>query len=438
MRGLVFSLFLLVCCGSPPLVAQDRATKVRGDRTQLAEDDLWVYNDLSKALAEAKRTNRPLMVVFRCIPCEACSQFDKKLLERPEEVKELLTKFVCVRIVQANGLDLSLFQFDFDQSFHVFFLHADKTILGRYGTRSNRPEEEDMTIASLRQAMLGALDLHRIWPQQKENLAGKQSPPSEFAVPEEMPALKGKYTAKLDYEGEVMKSCIHCHQVRDAERTLYRSQKKPMPDHVLYPFPLPEVLGLRLDPQAAAKIVTVTDGSFAAKAGLQAGDELLKVAGQPLISIADLQWALHRSGDDVRVPVEYRREGKSATTTMHLPTGWKQTSNISWRATTWELRALATGGMLLSELTAEERAALSLRDDQLGLRIKHLGLYGRHAGAKNAGFEKGDVLVAVEGNNRRLNETEFIAFGLTKPAGAKIKIALIRGKERMEKEMPVQ
>ena len=48
--------------------AQDRDTKVRNDRSELAEDGYWIYNDLPRGLAEARRTSKPLLLVFRCIP----------------------------------------------------------------------------------------------------------------------------------------------------------------------------------------------------------------------------------------------------------------------------------------------------------------------------------------------------------------------------------
>src|SRR5215213_10127659 len=107
---------------SPFCFAQDREAKVRADRIRLADDDTWIYNDLEEGFREAKRTGKPLFVVLRCIPCEACSQFDKRLLSSDSEVRDLFDRFVCVRIINANGLDLSLFQFDYDQSFHAFFL----------------------------------------------------------------------------------------------------------------------------------------------------------------------------------------------------------------------------------------------------------------------------------------------------------------------------
>ena len=43
-------------------------------------------------------------------------------------------------MVQANGIDLSLFQFDYDLTFAAFFMNADRTIYGRYGIR---PSQED-------------------------------------------------------------------------------------------------------------------------------------------------------------------------------------------------------------------------------------------------------------------------------------------------------
>ena len=43
----------------------------------------------------------------------------------------------------AYGLDLSLFQFDYDQSFAAFLMNADKPIYGRFGTRSGRPDFAD-------------------------------------------------------------------------------------------------------------------------------------------------------------------------------------------------------------------------------------------------------------------------------------------------------
>ena len=51
---------------------------------------------------------------------------------------ELMEQFICVRLVRTENLDLSVFQFDPDLTFAVFFLNADNTVYGRYGSRSDR------------------------------------------------------------------------------------------------------------------------------------------------------------------------------------------------------------------------------------------------------------------------------------------------------------
>ena len=38
-----------------------------------------IYNNIDAARAEAKRTNKPLFVTFRCVPCHACKRFDAEV-----------------------------------------------------------------------------------------------------------------------------------------------------------------------------------------------------------------------------------------------------------------------------------------------------------------------------------------------------------------------
>ena len=65
-----------------------------------------------------------------------------------------------MRLVKANDLDLTLFQFDYDLTFAVFFMNADKTIYGRYGTRSSiKDATKDISIAGLAESMSAALAL---------------------------------------------------------------------------------------------------------------------------------------------------------------------------------------------------------------------------------------------------------------------------------------
>ena len=63
------------------------------------------------------------------------------------ELTAALEAFVCVRVVKMQGTALAQFQFDFDQTWTVFFLNADKTIYGRYGSRSAVGAESEKHVA---------------------------------------------------------------------------------------------------------------------------------------------------------------------------------------------------------------------------------------------------------------------------------------------------
>ena len=48
--------------------AEDRRERVLSDRKEIEASGQWIYNDLVKGFAEAARTRKPMLVVFRCIP----------------------------------------------------------------------------------------------------------------------------------------------------------------------------------------------------------------------------------------------------------------------------------------------------------------------------------------------------------------------------------
>src|SRR5262249_48276100 len=218
------------------------------------------------------------------------------LVNADKRVRPLLEKFVCVRVVSTNGLDLSLFQFDYDQSFAALLLSADGAIYGRFGTRSHRTSwSDDVSLEGLAKALQGGLELHQRYPQNQADLAGKRGPAPEVARPELYPTLKGIYTAKLNYETKVVQSCIHCHQIGDAQRDLARARKEPFPEQLLFSYPHPKILGLILDRRERATVQQVEAGSLAAKAGFTKGDRIRKLQGQALLSIADVQWVLHQA-----------------------------------------------------------------------------------------------------------------------------------------------
>jgi len=184
MKRITFSALILALIAANVAISQQQPTreqKVRGDKAKVEAAGFWIYNDLAKGVAEAKKSGQPLLVTLRCIPCVDCVKLDEELVETDPKLRPLLEKFVRVRIISANNLDLSLFQFDTDQSFAVFLLNADGAIYGRYGTRSDHSYwADDVSIEGLGKALEGALALHAAYPANKAELALKRGPAPDF------------------------------------------------------------------------------------------------------------------------------------------------------------------------------------------------------------------------------------------------------------------
>ena len=418
-----------------------REQQVREDREQVTSDGFWLYNDLPAAFAQAKKTGKPILVGLRCIPCHECVKLDDHLVDTHPEIRPLLEQFVCVRVVSTNGLDLSLFQYDTDQSFAMFMLNADRTIYGRFGTRSHRTEWfGDVSLKGLAQALQAALNLHESYPSNRDVLAAKTGEPLEFSSPEKYPTLRDKFTDRLNYQGEVAKSCIHCHQIGDARRDFYRQQKKPIPEKLLYPYPHPKSIGLILDPDQMATVSSVTPDSPAAVAGFRTGDAIELLDGQPLLSIADVQWVLNGvdpAGTSVRAVVN--RRGTKQELRLPLSEGWRRADDISWRVSSWGLRRMTTGGLKLETLPNEHRKRLNIDRRSMALRAEHVGQYGKHAVAKRAGFKKGDVIIAFDGQTDLMTPSDLLAYGArhTRP-GQEVSVTLLRDEKKMTKQLTMQ
>nr|MDQ3624355.1 thioredoxin family protein [Verrucomicrobiota bacterium] len=150
MKALRFSLPLAVALLATSSLAEtvkDREGAVRKDRAAMENDARWIYNDFQRGFAEAKRTGKPLLVVLRCVPCLACAGIDAQVLLQETDLAPVLDQFVCVRVINANALDLSLFQFDYDLSFSTMFFNGDGTVYGRYGSWTHQKNARDETIA---------------------------------------------------------------------------------------------------------------------------------------------------------------------------------------------------------------------------------------------------------------------------------------------------
>ncbi|MBL9144269.1 MAG: PDZ domain-containing protein [Verrucomicrobiaceae bacterium] len=408
---------------------KDREGAVRQDKAKLESSDRWNYNDVDGAFAEAKKSGKPVMLVLRCVPCLACMGLDTGVLTEGEAMKTMLDQFVCVRLINANAIDLTKFQFDYDLSYGVIFLNADGTTYGRYGSWKHQKNSQESATEGLTKAMKAALELHRGYPANKAALAGKQPGDTPFKKPVEIPELAQRYTPALDWEGKVVASCVHCHMIGSALQSWHRQQRKPMPENLIYPFPEPETVGLTLASEEIAKVVSVAPDSIAAKAGVQVGDEISSFAGQPLVSIADVSYALHHTANVATVDCVLKRAGSEVKVTLTLPQGWRRKSQVTERATIWPERGMVLGGMRLE--AAEGQG--------MGFKVKGVGKYGIHAAAMKAGIKEGDVVISIDGLNSPISEGELIGHLMqTREVGDKVKIVVRRGEEQKEFMLPMQ
>lgn len=441
MNKLMAGSFICVLVFCSLSFAQTREQKVKDDKTKNEASGFWHYNNFTKGVEDAKINKKPMMVVLRCLPCEECVKLDDELMEKDTVIKSLLEKFVRVRIVGTNGLDLSLFQFDYDQSFAIMFLNADGSIYGRYGTRSHRTNwSGDVSLVGLGKAMQEVLQLHENYPKNKPSLVNKKGPKPDFASPELFPSLKTKYTSKLDYEGKVVQSCIHCHQVGEAIRENLRLGKSKISEEVLFPHPHPKSIGLVFHPDTLGTLIEVKDKSFGGNSGFKKGDVVRMMNGQAIISIADVQWVLNlipASGG--KIPVEVLRNNQNVNLELCLPEAWRRLDDISWRSSSWMLRRMVLGGILLESMSAEEMKAEGLKEDAMALRVKHVGQFGPHATAHKAGVLKGDILLGFDEKTNLLRESDIFFYAIdSRKAGDMVSLTLKRNKNILQIKIPIQ
>jgi hypothetical protein len=377
---------------------------------------------------EAKKSGKPMMVVLRCVPCVT---FKRSTAGPPREDADLaavMEKFVCVRLVQAYGMDLSFFQFDYDLNWAVVLMNADRTIYGRYGSKAGeRGKSERVTIEGLRKALEAALDFHKGYPGNKQEFAGKTGSAADWKTPEAIPEMKGFKNA-VPADGTRQK-CIHCHMVHEAELWSRRAAKQPVPDTLLFPYPMPDVVGLSLDLKEKASVKSVAAGSAAEKGGFKAGDAIRKLGGQPILSVADVQWVLQNAKEPCTIEAELDREGKAEKASLALAEGWRRKDDWTWRTGVWRMRHQFLGTQPLENISADDRQKLGLAADGLALRIKGFAPDFVKEKEQGGGAEtqKDDVIVEVDGKKDLNGEGGLLAHLFAKKPGETADLTVLRG-----------
>ena len=438
LQRLLLALALLAPLSADTV--KDREGAVRSDREKMTAQDRWIYNDTDKAFADAKAAGKPVLVVLRCVPCLGCAGLDSSINDDPV-LAPILDKFVCLRLINVNALDLSRFQFDYDLSLSALILNADGTTYGRYGSWKHQKDPAETSTAGLQATLAAALAIHQNYPANKASLETKQPAPLPYKTPLEIPEIANNpnaFTEDLDWQGKVVQSCLHCHQIGDGLKAAYHDKQEHVPLFLSHPTPSPATIGFDLSPDHCGTVTTVVPKSSAATGGLRAGDEILTVNGAPIISPADFSWALHNlRGESLDLLIQ--RNSEKISLSIKLPDDWRLETDISRRVGTWPMRAWIGGGMKLRDLTDEERKARDIPSTQLALLAEHVGQYNEHAAAMRNGFQKGDILIRIDELDTRLTESKLIALLLKKyPKPTTLKATILRDGKELPLTFPIQ
>ncbi len=387
--------------------------------------DLWVYNDIAAGIAEAKKQNKPLFVTFRCVPCKDCAAFDADVANGNERVRELAQeKFVSVRQVEMKGVDLSLFQFDHDLNWAGMFINADGVVYARYGTQSAEGSDAYNSIEGLLNTMNRVLKLHADYPGNKSELSGKRGAARPQSSALELPGLSnpGKYAEKTTRQ-----NCIHCHNIHDAEHR-HALETGTYSKEMLWKYPLPDSIGLKMDRKSGVRIESVIEDSAVAAAGIEAGHDILRMNGQRITSIADMQWVLHPL-PNTETTVELETE--SGKHVVPLKAGWRK-HDFSWRGSMWN--APPRFEAWAPELSADARTKLGLPEADAALEVRWINREG--AGGQRAfddGLREKDVIVAIAGEPFHFSTKQFnMHLKLNYKVGDTLPLTVLREGQREE------
>ena len=338
-------------------------------------------------------------------------QIDEQVARLHPEIKSVAERFVLLKIGDMRGLDLGLFDFDYDLTWAALMFDQHGNVLGRFGGRDADTPGKYHSLRGLRYS------LEQAW--QRFERGGEQPP-------RRRPVTSGRRIE--EYAGAQRfsaKACFHCHNVHEFRREEQQAAGIWQKDYV-WVYPEPASLGLTMEIDQGNKVRDVRTGSPAATAGLQRGDVLRTVHDDAVASVADMQYALHRAPALGTIAVRWRRGGQEHEAKLKLAAGWRE-SDISWR---WSLKSMKPEPQVHGEdLSDAEKAKLDLSPRRLAFRQ---GSFVPRA-AQQAGIRIGDVIVGVDGKQLDMNARQFETFmRLNYKVGDEVHYDILRGSQRLK------
>ena len=403
----------------------------------VAGADVRWREDMRRALAEARSSNKPLFVTMRCLPCKQCSDFDKDVLEGGSELDPLLEQFVTVRLTSMRDVDLRMFPVeewqDLDLSWWGWFLSPQGRVWGVFGGRDHVSDATRVSIPALQNTLRRVLAHHA---DPARAAAEAALPELSFAgaaqTPRDLPGFES--WARRGGGAAVAKdNCMHCHQVIEVLRQGAMDAGTFDKARDLAVWPLPENVGIVVDRDDGLLVREVRAASAAAKAGVRAGDRLVGAGGRVLFGQADLRGALHRGPKGAgTVELSWRRGDAALSGTLELKEGWRETP-LAWRHSIADGNIGAHPGFAWAlEVKADQRRKLGVPAGSMAVKP----FFGKNRDdwpSQAAGLGEGDVIVAVGGKSPDLFGREFMAwFRLAHEPGDAIRLTVrdARGRDR--------
>jgi hypothetical protein len=315
-----------------------------------------------------------------------------------------------------RGVNLNAFDFDYDLTWAAFFVNGQSAIYGRYGGRDAGSPDKYLTLSGLKYAM-------------REALAAYQREPKRKPAKDLMPSRTVEhYDAAKGLKGN---ACIHCHQVYDFRREERIASGKWRLDEV-WVYPLPDNVGLVLDPQQGSQVKSVKPGSSAERAGLRAGDQLRHCNGESVVSFADVQHAFNQAPATGSIRVSWQRDAELLTADLELRPGWR-TTDIGWRASMWGLEP--TPHVFGQDLSASEKKELDLPERGMAFRQDQYV----PGPAKDAGVRPKDIIFGIDGKQLEMTALQFNVYvRLNHKVGDRVTFNLLRDGKKLNVPMTLK
>jgi serine protease Do len=204
---------------------------------------------------------------------------------------------------------------------------------------------------------------------------------------------------QLKTKGKVTRSYLGV-MMQDIDRNLADAYKLPKPEGAL--------------------ITQISPNSPAQKAGLRAGDVILKLNGAPVLRTSDLLYALNKVQPNQTVQFEVLRDDKTRNISATLTTAPDETPATGTKGAASKGPVL---GMSIRDLAEPEKNALSVKGGIYVQDVRRGGL------ASLSNIIPGDVITQVN-NNQILNSQDFAKVVSNLPKNTVARVAIIRQGQR--------